>query len=107
MFADVAALLCSRGRGAKRRNWRTHGTLAFLSLSFLATAGPFVVLLSIAKGRPTFGDSGKINYLMNVGTTQFFIPNEPDAKHPIRKLAGLPNAYEYATPDLRHVPTLV
>jgi hypothetical protein len=80
---------------ARARKLRNAGiSLAF----FLAIAAPFVVLLSVSKGRPTFGDSGKINYLMNVGTTQFFAPNEPDAKHPIRKLLGLPHAYEYTTP---------
>ena len=57
-----------------------------------------MLLLSFAKGRPTFGDSGKINYLMNVGTTQFFTPHEPDAKHPVHQLSALPHAYEYGSP---------
>jgi hypothetical protein len=65
---------------------------------FLAVAAPFVLLLSSKQGRPTFGDSGKINYLMNVGRTQFFTPHEETAKHPVRKLTVLPNAYEYGNP---------
>jgi hypothetical protein len=89
-FAVASAV--QKGRAGRVR--RISIFLAF----FLLTVGPFVILLSITKERPTFGDSGKINYLMNVGTTQFFTPHEPDAKHPVRKLAGLPNAYEYATP---------
>ena len=88
----AVAVAAPEARVGKVRN-------AGISLAFfLAIAAPFVVLLSVSKGRPTFGDSGKINYLMNVGTTQFFTPNEPDAKHPIRKLLGLPHVYEYATP---------
>jgi len=81
--------------------WKRTRRLRPIGISlglFLATTGPFVLLLSIKAGRPTFGDSGKINYLMNVGTTQFFTPHEPSAKHPVRMLAGLPHAYEYASP---------
>lgn len=72
--------------------------VAISGLFFLLAAGPFALLLSVANGRPTFGDSGKINYLMNVGTTQFFTPHEPDAKHPVHRLSALPHAYEYGRP---------
>jgi len=71
---------------------------AISGLFFLLAAGPFAFLLSVVKGRPTFGDSGKINYLMNVGTTQFFIPHEPGSKHPVHQLSALPHAYEYSSP---------
>ena len=71
--------------------------VAISGFVFLLAAGPFVLLLSFAKRRPTFGDSGKINYLMNVGTTQFFTPHEADAKHPVHQLSALPHAYEYGT----------
>ena len=59
---------------------------------------PFIAALSISKGRPTFGDSGTINYTVNVGKVQFFIPKEPGRKHPVRKLADTIEAYEYAQP---------
>ena len=97
MFVMSLPFFAVAGAAQKSKTGRPRNVGISLAL-FLATAGPFVVLLSVAKGRPTFGDSGKINYLMNVGSTQFFTPREPDARHPIRKLAGLPNAYEYATP---------
>jgi hypothetical protein len=80
---------------------RRGGSLKPAALSFfvfLLTAAPFIVALSIAKGRPTFGDSGTINYTVNVGRVQFFIPNEPGMKHPVRKLPGAIEAYEYAHP---------
>ncbi len=67
-------------------------------LVFLATASPFIIALSLAKGRPTFGESGTINYSVNVNTVQFFIPHEPGAAHPVRKIPGAIEAYEYAGP---------
>ncbi len=63
---------------------------------FALIAGPFVVALSIQKGRLTFGDSGTINYLINVDRGQFYIPRQADAKHAMRNLGFIPEAYEYA-----------
>jgi hypothetical protein len=92
-FPFIAVCVATQeGRSAKSR-------AATISLgAFLAVAAPFVFVLSVAKGRLTFGESGKINYVMNVGTTQFFTPHEKDAKHPVRQLAALPDAYEYSHP---------
>lgn len=82
-----------------QKSHRQQVRSAAVSLTFfLLVCGPFMVLLSIAKGRPTFGDSGKINYVMNVGTTQFFTPHESAVKHPVRRLGALPEAYEYGSP---------
>ena len=65
---------------------------------FLLAVSPYIVMLSMAKGRPTFGDSGKINYEVNVGRVHFFMPNEPGQLHPIRKIAPFRQAYEYSSP---------
>lgn len=65
---------------------------------FLLIVSPYILVLSLAKGRPTFGDSGKINYEINVGTVQFFMPNEPGQLHPIRRIAPFREAYEYGSP---------
>jgi hypothetical protein len=92
VFFIATAAATQKSRGQKIR-------CACISLVFfLVVAAPFALLLSLKQGRLTFGDSGKINYLMNVGTTQFFTPHEPTAKHPIRQLSALPNAYEYSSP---------
>jgi hypothetical protein len=73
-----------------------RGALAFAL--FLAIVSPYILALSLAKGRPTFGDSGSINYEVNVGRVQFFMPDEPGQLHPIRRIAPFREAYEYASP---------
>lgn len=71
----------------------------FLALGlFLFTTAPFITALSISKGRPTFGDSGTINYTVNVGTVQFFMPREPGMLHPVKRVPSPIEAYEYAQP---------
>jgi hypothetical protein len=82
-----------------QKTWGERIRGAALSFAFFAAfAAPLVLALSLAKGRPTFGDTGKINYEINVGTTQFFIPKENSATHPIRKLDAIPEAFEYSSP---------
>lgn len=83
---------------AQRNAGKSMKRAVIAVLAFVLTASPFVFLLSKAKGRLTFGDSGKINYEINVNTGQVFIPQEKSATHPMRKIAGLADAYEYATP---------
>jgi hypothetical protein len=97
MFPMSAAFIAVTA-ATQKTTVRKFRCIAISGLFFLLAAGPFVLLLSVSKGRPTFGDSGKINYLMNVGTTQFFTPHEPDAKHPVHQLSALPHAYEYGGP---------
>jgi 4-amino-4-deoxy-L-arabinose transferase-like glycosyltransferase len=74
----------------------TFKPAALSLLVFLLTASPLIIALSVAKGRPTFGDSGTINYTVNVGRVQFFIPHEPGTAHPVHKLISAIEAYEYA-----------
>ncbi len=63
--------------------------LAFLV--FLAISGPFVVVLSNQRGRPTFGDSGRLAYISNVkGTGPTYAR--------LHKLSDDPLAHEFATP---------
>lgn len=82
-----------------QKTWGERIRFATVSFAFFAIlAAPLVIALSLAKGRLTFGDTGKINYEINVGTTQFFIPNEGSATHPVRKLNAIPEAFEYGSP---------
>jgi len=83
---------------AQKHSGRSIKPVALSALAFFVVACPFVLLLSLARGRPTFGDSGKINYEINVNEVDFFIPEVQTAQHPIRKIAGLREAYEYAYP---------
>jgi len=71
---------------------------------FLSVAGPFIGALSLNKGRPTIGDSGKLNYSWYVnGTTrkhhwQGDPPGSGAPKHPTRKIHDSPAIYEFGAP---------
>jgi 4-amino-4-deoxy-L-arabinose transferase-like glycosyltransferase len=82
---------------AQRRLAKSMKPAALSLVVFAVTACPLVFLLSKAKGRPTFGDTGKINYAINVGGVNFFIPQAETATHSVRKISG-PPAYEYRNP---------
>ncbi len=72
-------------------------------LCFIVIAGPFVVILSLAKGRVTFGDTGRYNYIRYVlgvgipvhwqGTSGIGVP-----VHPTRKVGESPAIYEFDGP---------
>jgi len=84
-----------------RRAW-TRATLAVVV--FLIIAAPLTVSLSMAKGRMTFGDSGRINYAEFVNGAPKYVhwegepPGTGIPAHPPRKLLGEPPLYEFATP---------
>ncbi|MEP0918046.1 hypothetical protein NC981_14560 [Leptolyngbya sp. DQ-M1] len=74
-------------------------------LAFILVAVPFVTALSVTKGRLTFGDSGKLNYIWYVSSTspkhtlwQGEEPNSGIPKHPPRQIVDRPATYEFATP---------
>jgi len=79
-------------------------------LAFLAISGPWVMALSQAKGRFTFGDSGKINYvlLVNGASPSWYFQNLGTAAghytHPVRKILDAPPIYEFATPIKGTIP---
>lgn len=83
---------------AQKQAGRSMKPVAQSVLGFLVVGCPFVFLLSMAKGRPTFGDSGKINYEISVNNVDFFVPEVQTVRHPIRKINTLPEAYEYGYP---------
>ena len=90
-FLLVAAVLDKLAGHTLRR-----AALSFIV--FLIVVAPFIAALSISKGRPTFGDSGAINYAVNVDKVAFFIPKDSGATHPIQRLTSAIEAYEYAQP---------
>jgi len=71
---------------------------------FLLVGGPFAVVLSVTKGRPTFGDSGRLNYAWKVNGVPEYVhwqggpPGCGTPVHPTRKLLDMPALYEFATP---------
>lgn len=72
-------------------------------LVFLSVASPFIVALSMAKGRLTFGDSGKLAYAWFVSGApwrhwQGEPPGNGTPRHPTRKIFDEPAIYEFGTP---------
>jgi hypothetical protein len=95
-FAFLAALGLAAGRP---RRAAKHVALA--GLCFLVVAGSFIVPLSLAKGRLTFGDSGRLNYAWYVnGAPRFHWLGGKDGEpaHPPRQVFAAPAAYEFAAP---------
>ena len=72
-------------------------------VAFVLVAGPFIALISLAKGRFTYGESGTITYVRYVnGVTYPHWQGEPPGSgvpaHPSRKIFNDPPIYEFATP---------
>ncbi len=73
-------------------------------LVFLAVAAPWFIGLSQAKGRLTFGDSARFNYVLHVNdaSPNGYLQNLGTARgkftHPVRKIFEAPPIYEFATP---------
>lgn len=80
-------------------------------VAFVLLAGPWVAALSAAKGRLTFGDAGRINYVWFVNRSENWPRNWPPhwphwsgdpengaPAHPARRINEDPPVYEFATP---------
>jgi hypothetical protein len=84
------------------RSWR-QGMLVSV-LIFLGVSAPLVLLLSAEKGRPTFGDSGKLNYAWAVSPRTFWRNWQGEEQgsgtppHPTRQLVQHPPVFEFADP---------
>jgi 4-amino-4-deoxy-L-arabinose transferase-like glycosyltransferase len=85
-------------------NLRKNSPQAILALVvFMAVAGPFVLALSLAKHRFTFGDTGKLAYVMMVGDVaqpQFWHGESGTGApvHPTRQILDIPRIYEFGAP---------
>src|SRR6266542_1198976 len=85
--------------GGLRKAWMRSAPAL---LGLVLVAGPFIVALSAARHRLTFGDAGKLNYLWHVnrlpifhwqGDTRYGTP-----RHPTRKIFEHPAVYEFGSP---------
>ena len=91
------------GAGLAAGNLRRAAPRVGLSLlAFLCVAAPLVCALSSAKHRPTFGESGRLNYAWHVTAEPRFIhwqggPTDAPA-HPTRRISDSPAAYEFGSP---------
>ena len=93
-------ILLFAGRLSKSR---IYGVLSSAAI-FLLVCSPFVWALSKAKGRFTFGDSGKLAYASQVspGSPNVHWQGEPPGSgtpsHPTRKILSDPPVFEFAGP---------
>jgi hypothetical protein len=73
-------------------------------LVFLLVAAPFIALFSVAKGRLTFGDAGKLTYLKLVNGIPYphwrpsAISGVGTPHHPARQIFENPAVFEFASP---------
>ena len=97
-----SAFCLSRRAGASFLS-ATLRTLMAMVL-FAGFALPFILALSAAKERPTFGDSGRINYAEFVNRATRFVhwQGEPAGTgtplHPSRKIFSDPDVFEFSSP---------
>jgi hypothetical protein len=86
--------------GGVRRAWPRALAAGVI---FLALSGPYVVAISKAKGRPTFGESGRLNTMWVINDV-FHLHGQGGADvrgsftHPTRRIFERPAAYEFAEP---------
>jgi hypothetical protein len=101
VFLICAFLLAWRGKHAVRR--AVLGTAVAMTI-FLVMAAPWINALRHAKGRWTFGDSGKIAYAEYVNGAPLTThwqgqPRDTGVpKHPTRQILSDPPMYEFAEP---------
>jgi hypothetical protein len=68
------------------------------ALVFLAIASPLLTVLSKAKGRFTFGDSGRWNYVVFVDGADYWFPSGTTLKNPKTKIFDSPATYDCSAP---------
>src|SRR5260370_39754886 len=92
-FVYILAAALDR-RGLKKPDWRALATLA----GFLLISTPFAIALSRAKGRVTFGDTGRVAYFNQVTPITLREAASSNFVHRPLRLFDDPAAYTYLTP---------
>lgn len=92
----VLALVCF-GVLTRRAKRGTLG-LALAILAFGGISAPWIATLSHAKGRWTYGDTGRLNYFWYVNDGAQGDPAYGRILHPPRELSRSPVVYEFAEP---------
>jgi hypothetical protein len=68
------------------------------AIVFGAIASPWLILISQAGGRLTFGDSGRVNYEYHIDGYALWFPRARALKHPVSELVESPPTYDFAKP---------
>src|SRR5260370_2050122 len=92
-FVYILAAAFAR-RGFKKPDWRALATLA----GFLLISTPFAIALSRAKGRFTFGDTGRVAYFNQVTPITLREAASANFVHRPLRLFDDPPVYTYVTP---------
>lgn len=104
---DAASTSSERPRLFRMRHGLRYDTAFNLFaglLAFALVSAPFVAALSVAKGRLTFGDSGKLNYFWYINRSngdkhwQGKQPHSGIPEHPTRRIFDRPDAFEFRNP---------
>lgn len=74
----------------------TRGVLLTAAI-FLAIAAPFMVALSVSLGRPTFGESGRFNYIGYVDRPDYFRNPPLVLAHPMKRIHAAPMVFEFSS----------
>lgn len=88
----------------KRSNARWRRGILISTVVFLCVCAPLISLLSLQKGRFTFGDSGKVNYAWYVAPRTFWrnwqgeVPGSGTPAHATRQLLRHPPLFEFDGP---------
>jgi hypothetical protein len=91
------------GLGSKRRRAGHLARWCLAAATFAIIAAPYIGILSNAKSRFTFGDSGRWNVIWMVNRVPFYNwqggPADNGAPiHPTRQISSNPAIFEFATP---------
>ena len=103
VFLAVAYLWARRSAG-----WASGVALALIA--FLVTASPLVLVLSLQKHRPTFGDSGRLNYAWFIAPQTFHRnwqgaePRSGTPVHPTHEVLRDPPVYTFEGPVVGSYP---
>lgn len=98
-FIFLAACLFAFGRGR-----RAELRVLVAAVLFLAVSSPFLLALQRAKGRWTFGDSGRLAYAWLIDGTEAYIhwrgnpPGTGKPAHPTTQIFSQPDAFSFRDP---------
>jgi hypothetical protein len=67
------------------------------AVAFLAVAGPYILALSINLGHPTFGESGRFNYITIVDRPDCMLHPPNVLTHPVSKIHEAPVVLDYGS----------
>jgi len=85
------------------RSPRMRAAAGIAAATLILIAGPWVTVISLAEGRPTIGEAGRLTYLRHVNGVAypFWKPGTEgtgEPEHPPRLLMRDPDVYEFASP---------